>query len=594
MKLKILALAAALCFGWTSTQAQEYDYDPYPYGFVGVQGGAQMLLLNYDHMKLITPMAGVQVGGMFSPYLGARLSAQGMWTKHGFKTLDATFKHKYVMGTIDMLLNVSNFFTKNKAHRFNTYLVGGLGLNYSWGEEDAVANALSIHKGENVTHVLRVGLAEEVNLCRNLALNLEVDLNNIHDRYLSYHDTRENWQLTAALGLTYKFGFPKKVRKEENATSLPAAAPLSLYEQMQAGVNERMNTWVKRLKGESKDDYLNRTSEQSIATQRLNYTKAISTEMAGNRVNTSLKEMKYNKNSETLGVFFNDMPTITLKVPSSDIKNIKGKNDLRFTNTVYNLNPGDKFEVLYTEAITPQGKKYTYVKNADAKFVDNGNYMPLEVLHKDMSNQTRLQAIATNAVKEAKDKNILSDNTTITVSTEVLPTGNGKTDYRVSYKYTVKDAFSVQDDFAPGKYDADQAAASTAMLNIINKSLNEDFANYVKAGKAVEIRYIGSADAKPIHGRIAYNGKYGDVKAQPVNVNGQQENLTVTRAKGITSNEQLSLVRAISVQNNIKKNVPALKNMNVTESFNVEVSPNEGSQFRRVAVDFLFRDATLK
>ena len=261
---------------------------------------------------------------------------------------------------------------------------------------------------------------------------------------------------------------------------------------------------------------------------------------------------------------------------------------------MYNLNPGDKFEVLYTEAITPQGQKYTYVKNADAKFVDNGNYMPLEVLHRDMSNQTRLQAIATNAVKEAKDKNILSDNTTITVSTEVLPTGNGKTDYRVSYKYTVKDAFSVQDDFAPGKYDADQAAATTAMLNIINKSLNEDFAKYVEAGKAVEIRYTGSADAKPIHGRIAYNGKYGDVKAQPVNVNGQPENITVTRATGITSNEQLSLIRAISVQNNIKKNVPALKNMNVTESFNVEVSPNEGSQFRRVAVDFLFRDATLK
>lgn len=227
MKLKIFALAAALCFGWTGTQAQEYDYDPYPYGFVGVQGGAQMLLLNYDHTKLITPMAGVQVGGMFSPYLGARLSAQGVWTKHGFDALDATFNHKYVMGTIDMLLNVSNFFTKNKAHRFNTYLIGGLGLNYSWGEDDAAVNALNVHKGENVTHVLRVGLAEEVNLCRNLALNLEVDLNNIHDRYLTYRDTRGVWQLTAALGLTYKFGFKKHARPapvaEEPVVAVPAA-----------------------------------------------------------------------------------------------------------------------------------------------------------------------------------------------------------------------------------------------------------------------------------------------------------------------------------------------------------------------------------
>lgn len=224
MKLKFIALAAALCFGLTGTQAQKYDYDPFPYGFVGVQGGAQMLLLNYDHTKLITPMAGVQLGGMFSPYLGARLSAQGMWTKHGFKALDATFNHKYVMGTIDMLVNVSNFFTKNKAHRFNTYLIGGLGLNYSWGEDDAATNALSIHTGENVTHVLRVGLAEEVNLCRNLALNLEVDLNNIHDRYLSYRDKNDVWQLTAALGLSYKFGYKKHARPAPVAEA-PVVAP---------------------------------------------------------------------------------------------------------------------------------------------------------------------------------------------------------------------------------------------------------------------------------------------------------------------------------------------------------------------------------
>ena len=155
----------------------------------------------------------------------------------------------------------------------------------------------------------------------------------------------------------------------------------------------------------------------------------------------------------------------------------------------------------------------------------------------------------------------------------------------------VKDAFSVQDDFAPGKYDAEQSAASTAMLNIIKKSLSEDFAKYVKAGKGVDIRYTGSADAKPINGTIAYTGKYGDIKNQPVNINGKQQKLTITKASGITTNEQLSLVRAISVKDYLLKNIKGLKDMQTSESFNVEVSPNEGSQFRRVAVDFFFRDA---
>jgi hypothetical protein len=317
--------------------------------------------------------------------------------------------------------------------------------------------------------------------------------------------------------------------------------------------------------------------------------------MAGNRANTSVKELQYSKDAELLGVQFEDMPSIALSVPASDINSIKGTSDLRFTNTVYNLNPGDKFEVLYTEAINPAtGKKYTYVKQTDAQFVDNSDYMPLTALHQDMVNKQRLQTIATNAVQEAKDKKILSDNTTITVSTEPVSTSAGKTDYRVSYKYTVKDAFSVQDDFAPGKYDADQSAASTAMLKIIKQFMADDeFSKYLKDGKNVEIRYSGSADAKPINGKIAYNGKYGDIKNQPVNINGKQEKLTITKATGITSNEQLSLVRAISVKNYINKNVPALKNMKVTDSFNVEVFPDEGSQFRRVAVDFLFRDVEL-
>jgi hypothetical protein len=53
----------------------------------------------------------------------------------------------------------------------------------------------------------------------------------------------------------------------------------------------------------------------------------------------------------------------------------------------------------------------------------------------------------------------------------------------------------------------------------------------------------------------------------------------------------LSLVRAVSVKNYIVKNVEALKGMKVNDSYEVEVSSDEGSQFRRVAVEFLFHDA---
>ena len=209
-----------------------------------------------------------------------------------------------------------------------------------------------------------------------------------------------------------------------------------------------------------------------------------------------------------------------------------------------------------------------------------------------MANTDSTITVQVNAPK-VEEKTYNLKNTAIIRETQTTTNTNGKSDYSVSYKYTVKDEFSVNDDFAVGQYDAEKTAASKAMLNLITKQMSEDFAKYIEAGKSIEIRYRGTADAKSINGSLNYNGKYGDIKDQAVTVNGKQEKLSVTKSAGITSNEQLSLLRAVSVQKYINKNVPALKNMNVKESYNLEVSPNEGGQYRRVSVDFIFHDASL-
>ena len=589
-KLKNLVLAMALVVTpiAVSAQSDADDSDFRTYSFIQAQGGIQLPFTPGSRSDLLSPNFGVNLGRWFAPVVGARLGVEGLQSKVQWESKYESFD--YWGFNADVLFSLSRLFDKGNNPALNIYALGGIGLNYLKDKDFYQSTTKS-----DLAHNLRVGAGVEYRLAKPLSLSLEYRVNNTVDYFNARENNTDDWYSSLLVGIAYNFGYSKHAWKENTATYIPDNKPQTLYDQLQAGVNERMNTWMKRLKGESKADYLARTSEEAIKTQRLDYTKALSTDMAGNRANTSLKDLQYNKDAELLGVQFEDMPSIALKVPASDINSIKGTGDLQFTNTVYSLNPDDQFEVLYTEAINPAtGKKYTYTKTADAQFVQNNGYIPLAAVHQDMVNKQRLQEIATNAVQEAKDKKILSDNTTITVSTEPVSTAAGKTDYRVSYKYTVKDAFSVQDDFAPGKYDADQSAASTAMLKIIKQFMADDeFSKYLKDGKNVEIRYSGSADAKPINGKIAYNGKYGDIKNQPVNINGKQEKLTITKATGITSNEQLSLVRAISVKNYINKNVPALKNMKVTDSFNVEVFPDEGSQFRRVAVDFLFRDVEL-
>jgi outer membrane protein OmpA-like peptidoglycan-associated protein len=82
-----------------------------------------------------------------------------------------------------------------------------------------------------------------------------------------------------------------------------------------------------------------------------------------------------------LGVQFKDMPSITLNVSASDVSNIKKPSDVQFINTVYQLKPGDQFEVLYTEALYPvTGKKYTYDSASNAPYNQSDNYVPLSAL----------------------------------------------------------------------------------------------------------------------------------------------------------------------------------------------------------------------
>ena len=95
-------------------------------------------------------------------------------------------------------------------------------------------------------------------------------------------------------------------------------------------------------------------------------------------------------------------------------------------------------------------------------------------------------------------------------------------------------------------------------MKIIKNAFEGDFAKYLAEGKQVKVVITGSADASPIRGRIAYNGQYGEFTNEPYYKDGNLDNITVTKASGITSNEQLALMRAAGVKDYIAKNVTTL------------------------------------
>lgn len=234
-KLMAALLMAAISVLPASAQYSEKDYEPYPYTFIGVQGGGQVTFTNCAFDKLITPIGAVSVGHFFTPAVGARLNVQGWNNKAGYPINgnDETYKFKYVTSDLDLMLNLTNMFSPNKYHTFNVILLGGVGLSYVW-DNDEQKSLLAAHSmtepmawdDDRLVHNFRVGLQFEVNVAKHLGINLELQANNLHDRFNSKLNGKGDWQATALLGLTYKFGFKKKKEAApEPVKEQPAPAP---------------------------------------------------------------------------------------------------------------------------------------------------------------------------------------------------------------------------------------------------------------------------------------------------------------------------------------------------------------------------------
>lgn len=197
---KLLTLALLSTLGAQTMSAQSADENrSYPYGFIGLQGGVQLTFTNYDHTKLITPIGAVQGGVMWTPVVGTRLHVSGIDGKTATKGL-GEFKYKFVTSDLDLMLNLTNMFRQNDGW-FDLYAIGGLGLNYNW-EQKPLFHALP---ETHFSHNFRLGLLADFNITRRLSIGVELDANNLADRFNAKLNNANDWQATAMLGVTYKF-----------------------------------------------------------------------------------------------------------------------------------------------------------------------------------------------------------------------------------------------------------------------------------------------------------------------------------------------------------------------------------------------------
>ena len=365
-------------------------------------------------------------------------------------------------------------------------------------------------------------------------------------------------------------------------------------------VDAKMNEWVKMMQGESMEDYAIRVNDETRIKQQQLFAQEVATALAGDRISMDNPFIDgYDASNNMLNIGFKGLPSIGLEVPSNEAGDFKdGK--MKFSNAVYVLNDKDEFELAYVEVTNETTNKvYIYDNIGRTKLTAleaDENFVPLEIMQQATREEAQLSEIKEQVIEEKKQDKLITDNTQINVKTEVIPgvDANGKKilNYKVGYQYEViNKEFSAKEDFPSGGYNIERSNAAMSLMKIIKNAFEGDFAKYLSEGKQVKVIITGSADAAPIRGRLAYDGRYGEFVDEPYYKDGNLDNITVTKAGGITQNEQLALMRAAGVKTYIEKNVTTLGNTKNEYEYHVEVAKERGGEFRKINVEFVIMDA---
>ena len=214
MKSKRLIIAGFTALLCASVQAQTDNREVLTsFSFIEAQGGIQLTSTNAPMDKLITPTAAFSVGHYFTPVVGARLHVNAWQAKGHFADLGKDYKWKYVTPSLDLLCNLTRLFDKSpRDHALNVILLGGVGLNYAWDNDELDALGVAPQRvplkwdDNRLSHNLRAGLRLETNQSKPLGLSLEVNANSLSDRFNSKTNDADDWQFQAMLGVSWRFG----------------------------------------------------------------------------------------------------------------------------------------------------------------------------------------------------------------------------------------------------------------------------------------------------------------------------------------------------------------------------------------------------
>ena len=292
-----------------------------PHWFIQAEVGAAHTVGEAKFTDLISPAAAVNVGYKFAPIFGVRLGVSGWQAKAGWVTPSQTYQYKYLQGNLDLMADLSTLFCGfNPKRVFNGYILGGVGLNHAFDNDEANALDTRSHELEYLWQdkqnlvAGRFGLGCDLRLNDRLAINIEGNANVLSDKFNSKKAGNCDWQFNVLVGLNIKLGKSYKKTapvyyepepiveqpKPQPVVKQPEPEPVAVVvEPMKQNIFFALNSALLQKDQQSKIDAMVAYMEKYPAS-KVAITGYADKETGNPRINMTLSEKRANNVAEVL------------------------------------------------------------------------------------------------------------------------------------------------------------------------------------------------------------------------------------------------------------------------------------------------------
>jgi outer membrane protein OmpA-like peptidoglycan-associated protein len=249
MNFKKTLLTVLVAMGCSAAMAQQTTTETVfnPHWYVRGQIGGQYTLGEVKFGDLVSPNAQIAAGYNFTSLWGARIAVNAWQSKGGSKINGTKYdwKYNYVAPMVDATLNLTNLFGGFKANRLvDLTLFAGIGANIGFNNDEAwTANGDILAQqfptygedymqylwdGSKARFVGRAGIDVDFNVCKRVAIGLELSANTLSDKYNSKKAGNSDWYFNGLIGAKVNLGkttkqktVPAKVQIVEKIVEKP-------------------------------------------------------------------------------------------------------------------------------------------------------------------------------------------------------------------------------------------------------------------------------------------------------------------------------------------------------------------------------------